>query len=472
VQNNNLAASGTNRRYLLLIIALFGVTRLVFYSAGIRLDIMPLLWFWQFIDPVLLKRHLFQSLFYQHTQPPLFNFLVGIVLKVARNSEILAFHLLYLAAGLLLSIYLFKTMLRAGIAPKISAILTSIFIVSPSSILYENWLFYTYPVTLFLILSAFFLHRFFSTQKWTDGLIFFSLLGLCVLTRSLFHLIWFLLILFMLVNTGKKFSKTILFSATIPFLLVCSIFVKNWFIWGEFTNSTWLGMSLFKVASNNVSQGEMVKLVQKRHLSEASLYHPYSWLSTYPVELRNAPQTEIPVLDQKLRSTGFNNYNQLAYHRISKYYLSDALYLIRHYPASYLHGLLKSFSIYFWSSSDNYFLKVNRDRILGYNRAFDTIFYGKFGSDGEPGWFLVAGIPLLLFFSVRYLLRKDQDMSVATKVTLLFITLNILYVTLVGNALETGENNRFRFEIDPYLYVLLGVLLNDWNNRRKTSLKT
>lgn len=33
----------------------------------------------------------------------------------------------------------------------------------------------------------------------------------------------------------------------------------------------------------------------------------------------------------------------------------------------------------------------------------------------------------------------------------------ILYVTVVTNMLEVGENNRFRFSVDPYLFTVVGM---------------
>jgi hypothetical protein len=42
-----------------------------------------------------------------------------------------------------------------------------------------------------------------------------------------------------------------------------------------------------------------------------------------------------------------------------------------------------------------------------------------------------------------------------TFLTVLYLLLNVLYVALVGNALEVGENNRFRFMIDPLALALL-----------------
>jgi hypothetical protein len=39
--------------------------------------------------------------------------------------------------------------------------------------------------------------------------------------------------------------------------------------------------------------------------------------------------------------------------------------------------------------------------------------------------------------------------------------LTILYFTLMANLLDLGENNRFRFAIDPLVLVLFGVFLQN-----------
>lgn len=35
----------------------------------------------------------------------------------------------------------------------------------------------------------------------------------------------------------------------------------------------------------------------------------------------------------------------------------------------------------------------------------------------------------------------------------------VAFVTLVGNVVEAGENFRFRFLVDPFYLILLGMLL-------------
>ena len=39
-------------------------------------------------------------------------------------------------------------------------------------------------------------------------------------------------------------------------------------------------------------------------------------------------------------------------------------------------------------------------------------------------------------------------------------------MTFVANALEVGENNRFRFVTDPLVFVFLAAVASDWLRRR------
>ena len=198
-------------KYLICILVVFILSRIFFFYMGIRFDASNFVSGWQFIDPELLKNNLFQSIYHLHAQPPLFNLFLGSILKLFPQSYTQIFNLIYLAFGLMLSVSIFLIMVRLRVPNKLSAILTILFMVSPATILYENWLFYTYPLAVLLCLSALFLHRYFSSDgTLRDGIVFFILLSLIILTRSLFHISWFLLFIFMLIlfkkHNWKKLS--------------------------------------------------------------------------------------------------------------------------------------------------------------------------------------------------------------------------------------------------------------------------
>src|SRR5271156_6580274 len=83
-----------------LLAMVFAVSRLGYYLLGVRFDARPVLHYYQFVDPELLKHRLFESLFYLHIQPPGWNLYVGGVLKFFPESYAMIFNLSYLLLGL------------------------------------------------------------------------------------------------------------------------------------------------------------------------------------------------------------------------------------------------------------------------------------------------------------------------------------------------------------------------------------
>ncbi len=83
VQAWRLLRRGPSTRWGAVIVGLAFVLSSIWYSArGIRFDISTLPYFDQLLDPILLRTRLWQSLYYLHGQPPLFNLLAGVALKL------------------------------------------------------------------------------------------------------------------------------------------------------------------------------------------------------------------------------------------------------------------------------------------------------------------------------------------------------------------------------------------------------
>ncbi len=467
-------------KQLKYIIIVFILSRLLFFYVGIRFDTIFLAHFWQYIDLPLLKNNLFQSIYYLHSQPPLFNMFLGFVLKIFATNAILVFNILYLFFGLIFTISLFLLMTKLGVPDKLSAILTVLFVISPACILYENWLFYTYPTATLLCLSALFLHKFLVTQTIKNGFIFFTLLSLIVLTRSIFHLLWFVLFVLILLFYERYNWKIIAFACCIPLMVILLLYAKNIYIFGNSTSSSWFGMNLSRMTVMNLSENERASLIQQGKISELSLIPPFSGLEVYQDYLPRIKKTNIPVLDQEVKVGGATNFNNIVYIDISKQYLKDAVYVLIFYPKAYLKGLMLSYWNYFRPSGNYWFLKGNRKHIQNMDRFYNLIFYGQLLNNDNPilkdgtiiqydthkflnmGLFLVIGYPILAFYgfflTLKAFSRNPIDLPFA--LTMLFIWINIIYVTLVGNSFELHENNRFRFMIDPFFLVFLGLFIN------------
>lgn len=76
--------SGKRSRWAgeVFLLAIFLVSRLLYYWAGIRFDARPLTSFFQILDLELLRHRLLETIFYLHVQPPAFNLLIGVLLKI------------------------------------------------------------------------------------------------------------------------------------------------------------------------------------------------------------------------------------------------------------------------------------------------------------------------------------------------------------------------------------------------------
>jgi len=464
-------------RILLTMVSLFVLSQTTYILAGIRFDDGPLVNFWQYLDPELLRHNLLESCFYLHSQPPLFNLFLGIVLKLFPRNGTAVFQGLYIASGLILYLSIFILLRRLGVSRAISLALSTLFMVSPSFVLYEHWLFYTFPLTVLLTLSALlFFDVLEGRGRWTAHAFFISLLLLCMI-RSLFHLSYYLLIAGALIALSRNRRKSILLASLIPFLIILSPYLKNLILFDRFTASSWMGMNGWAVTTRNIPLQVRQNMAAEGRLSRISLIKRFSELEKYPDEfIRMNNCKNVPALRQVKKSTGFDNFNHCAYLSISDRYLQDALCGLRYYPKALVVGLSRSWFGYFKSTTDIGASLDNRKEMELACRLYDQLFYGKIGYDlskinGLPIYsnrehhlylFLMVGLPLLVVCALRLALmnkRGGSRLGRSQRILIFYLCFQILYVALIGNTFEAGENNRFRFMTDPLYLVLFGLFL-------------
>jgi hypothetical protein len=453
----------------------FLLSRLLCWALGLRFDLDPLRHFWQLLDPLLLRTRLGESLLYLHSQPPLYNLLLGAVLKAAPGFEGVAFTAIYTLLGLGLALALFALMRRMGVAPGLALALTLAFSLSPAAVLYESYLFYTYPLAALLCFAGLSLHRYLAEGGSRDGALFFGLVGAAVLTKGLFHLAWLLAIVAAVAAGRRAEWRRVLLLSAVPVVLAMGWYAKNLALFGSFTGSSWLGMNLARVLELAVPEGERRQLVSAGVVSQLAMKPAFRALEEYGELRPRVPRTGVPALDQERKSTGPANFNHLAYVALSRRYLDDDVSLIKGVPRAYLRAVAFSHFFYLLPATDYPFERRNLEVMRMPIDLFDRFLYGRpSGIDQSGGMMrfavgLAVGIPLLLGYGLLVLLRpaRGERGEAPFRGTLLFIWSTAVYVMLVGNALEIGENNRFRFETDPFFMVLLGLLLTDlWRRLR------
>lgn len=459
--------------YVLLLV-LFSGSRILFYFLGVRFDTTPLHWFFQILDPVHLKTDLCQSLFYLHSQPPGFNLLVGIVLNVFPSYGF-AFRTLYLLCGLLIVFGLFFMFEKLNTPRIVSIPLTVFFMVSPPVVLFENWLFYSYPTVLLLVTSSVLLYLYLEKRNSTVLVLFFLSLSAIVFMRSLFTLFWFLAILIGLVLHDKKNSTRIIICALFPLLLIIGLHVKNYCVFRQTTLSSWFGMNLAKMTFT-VPRETIKQHITQGEITEIALIKPFRSLKVYNKFTNIDTVTGIPVLDAPYKSTRFPNYNHISYVSISQQYRDAAMFLITRHPAYYGLSVSKAVYAYLRPTCDSVIFRGNnRKRLHGYIHFYETYLLGnvlthiwqtKYTSElGQSRVvhinFLYVFLPILYIWSIIIAIRphKADICDKAGAGLMQYIAFNLFYVTAIGNLIEVSENMRFRFLLVPFTYILLATLL-------------
>ena len=464
----------------------FAASRLLAWHLGVRFDAAPLDYFWQFLDPTLLREDLARSLFHLHSQPPGFNALLGLVLKLGGDSD-LVFACLYRTIGLATALGLFGIFVRLGADPLRAALAVAIFTASPTAVLYESWLFYTHVVAALLVASVWLVHALVLHRRARDAALLSLALAALACTRSLFHLVWMVgalggvLWLVRRQGTPARIAKLALAMAP-ALLLVVALYAKNAIVFGSPASSTWLGMSLAKLTTQRLDPDVRQRLVAEGELSPTALVKPFSPLWKYPRSLTATRYHGHPALDRVVKPGNYTNFNQGAYVELNRLYLQDALHTIRHHPGVYLAGVGRGLLLYGIPPAQYRFLRKNEAAYRPVGRVFDWLcgvpeaFLGRRATEalGDPAylvrrvrWGYLAALLAAMGWACLRCRRLPRDSaSDAERGVLLFCMGNALWVGLVANALELGENQRFHAMVAPLHVLLIGWMLERAVQRR------
>jgi hypothetical protein len=447
---------------LAVLVGVFGVSRVIFYASGVRFDDSMLTVGWQHLDVELLRHRLLESLLYLHSQPPGYNMFLGAVLKIAGASSGTAFALLHHAMGAALYVATFALMRRVAVPRWFAFGVATVFALSPSFVVYENWLFYTFPLALVLTWSALAFGRAVEKGELGACAVFAMLVALLGATQSLFHLAFVVATVAALVLLGPPRARrgAVLAVVCAPVALLLAVYVKNAVVFDQFVASSWLGSNVAIDRVDAVPLAERELLVNAGALSAVSLYKPFSPPEDYPAEYRAvAPSfARIPALSALRKTGGAPNYNHAGYIAISRRYLADTKTILRTHPRILLRALFRGWYFYFHSSSNYYFLlpQFEASPLLSAERwVYDRLLYGLVPTKGIC-IFLALGIPLVVAYGARAAWRGAVGLDKAQRALLGYVAVVATYVAVTANLLNATENMRIRFMTDPLLVALLG----------------
>jgi hypothetical protein len=468
---------GLRRGNLFLLLAiLFGLVHVTYYSFGVYIS-LPVSWDWHLIDPSLIEQRLLESVFYLHTQPPLWNLFIALFLTIPTPYQVFLLSSFFLMLGFASYCCLFWLMKFMRTSSTVALVFATLLMASPSFVLLEHGIGYDFPIAALLTISVVVLWKFLNKPSYLGAFLFFLILAIICLTRSMFHLSYFVFTAMIVLLMNRNLYKLICFAALPGLLLVLSLYVKNYLIFGKFTASTWMGMNAAKVVIRSTPLAELKEWHEQGIISEVILKEPWSDLSEYPEKFRRIrePFTNIPLLSMAHKESGYKNLHHAAYIAIADQYLADVVQVIRHKPLRYLRGLAAAWYCYFRATDESEFLPC-RDLCEPVINAYDYLLYGKspwpirYATDRKASYnlyvILLIALPFLLVYGIRLLIRKDE-LSRKQKTIVAVMIFNVAFVALTINFFELAENQRARFYTDSFSLVLLAhfIHMRAWKSR-------
>lgn len=461
-----------------LLAMLFGLVHATYYFFGVHVS-LPVSWDWHLIDPPLLEHRLLESVHYLHTQPPLWNLFVALFLTIPGPYQALLLTSFFLLLGFASYCCVFWLMKFMHTSTTVALILATLLMASPSFVLLEHGGGYDFLIVALLTSSVVVLWRFLNQPSYAGAFLFFLILAIICLTRSMFHLSYFVLVAMIVVLMNRSLYRLICCAALPGLLLVVSLYVKNYVVFGKFTASTWMGMNAAKVIIRSTPLAELKEWHEQGIISDVMLHEPWSDLSEYPERFKRIeePFVNIPLLNLSHKESGYKNLHHVAYIAIADQYMADVLQVIRQKPLKYLRGFVAAWYCYFRATDESEFLPC-RDACEGVINIYDYLFYGKspwpirYATDRKASYnlyvILIVALPLLFVYGVRLLTRKSE-LSREQKTMVAVMIFNIAFVALTINCFELAENQRARFYTDSFSLVLLAhfIHVRAWKSRTK-----
>ncbi|HWJ98524.1 MAG TPA: hypothetical protein VNQ33_10220, partial [Acidimicrobiales bacterium] len=238
---------GTRRERLIgfaVVGAIMAATCGELIRAGVSVTRVDLGSSWQLIDVPVLEHDPLGSVWYLHTQPPLYNLVIGGLLRWSPLPPLGSIFGLYLAA-LCGAAFLFTDVLaKWRVRPWIAGLIAGVVLADPNLLATINIASYEVPVTFLLMLVLWCFQRYLQRPGWGPLLGLSGALTALVMMRSLFHPAFALVVVGVAVVARRASWRQVTAGLAIPIVLAGGWMLKNEVLFGTPTMSSWLGFNV------------------------------------------------------------------------------------------------------------------------------------------------------------------------------------------------------------------------------------
>ncbi len=445
------------------------------------LDLQP-----QLLDQVQLRAHPFGAAWHTQIQPPLYNLLVGSVLRWSPWPPGFSFQVLWVAAGAVTTVALYGFLLEVGAGWRLAAAATVLAaVLNPYLLTFEHTLTYEAPVTALVTVSALAVARYARTGSVAAFAGFAAAATATVLTRTLFHPLWLVVVLagLLLLRPPEVDWRRPAGVAGMAVVLVGIVVVQNHALSGSWGLSSFFGMNLQRSVIGPLPPSTVDRLVADKSLSPEAQVDPFAPYASYRPQFGPCRRSsDDPVLASPTKRAGFANFNADCYLPVYRQAQEDALAALRAEPGRYLANRVTAASI-FLNQQEGIGAQspVTTGLRWGYDVALLAVPHrlDMRGWQSSPGGLkgldLKVSVTAALAVAVALALGARSAWRVATgragpaDVALLYVGFTTLFVLAVGLTTELGENGRFRLLLDPLLLGLLTVTVTHAIQRARVS---
>ena len=447
--------------------ALFLIGRGLVDLAGVRLNFIL---DWMFLaDPEDLRTQLLRTVYYAHASPPGMNLVTGLLLKAggAGHAAALA-HAMLLLCGLLLVNAVFHLFRVFGFGFGVALAVATAFSLVPQSLYFEHLYIYTVPTAALLALSAVLFHRAVMRASFGSWVGFFATCAAIGWLRSTFHLVWFGGVVCLAWVYGREAGRLrILGAAAAPAAALLALYLKNLAVFGVFGATSYGPVNLTQVTVRRLPAGERAAWVQAGKLSPYAAVDVFAGPEAYLSILGNPVSPAWPPMLNRLDrpSIARPNFNHWFYLTVNPQRQRDALVCLRARPADYARSVLLNLKGFFspstrwhpWDWTERSPHHQHRQVLGGYEGAYNAVVH-RFPF--SPVGLYALLLPLPLAWAMRHarsLGRAAVARARAQGALLAYCLLQVGYVIGASIFLTFGETARYRFMIEPMLWLIVAL---------------
>ncbi|HEY7625661.1 MAG TPA: hypothetical protein VH761_01285, partial [Ilumatobacteraceae bacterium] len=352
---------------------------------------------------------------------------------------------------------------------RVAIVLATVLLADPYMIHYELEPTYEIPVLAMIVWTLLLVHRAAAEPSFRRFAAAGSALTAIVLTRSLFHPLWLVIIVVALARACPRITwRSILVVAGIPTLFVGTWMIKNEVLFGEATLSSWFGMNMERGVIAPLEKGHVERMLANGDIGEIAAVPPFRDYESYAPYIEPCtPAHSQPAVSRPLRPIGTADYNYECFLPVYQAMFDASIDAIVHDPGGYLA-----------SRADAFYFSVDHPLEAGYGHrtlkavrvlyrvAFvdvhhDVDISSWFHALYVPGFFIaypsvvvVAALMLCCWELGRGVRRLVSRRATAEDLLIAVGAFTVLWVVITGALVEMGENARFRAIVHPVLILV------------------